>query len=470
MISITKKDIAWNYLGTILNQGMNVLILPFILRLLSPQELGLWYVFASVAALVQLMDFGFAPSIMRNISYAWSGAKELKSDGISGTNANKDRDYSLIGSLVSASKKIYLIISLSAGIVLLSVGSIYVNSLLPQNSEQMMLAWIVYALAVYINLYYSYLSAMLRGIGKIKETNQALVMSRALYVVSAIIGLLLGGGLLWMSASYLFSGLLMMFMSKIYFKRSIGHELDISHSGSKDQAANIMRTIWPNAKKQGIVTIGAWMTTRASTLICSSFLGLETTSQYGLSLTLINITGGIASLLFGSYAPELASLKINDEKKRYIKIFSRAISVQWFVAILGISMITFAAPPVLKAIGSNSKLLPTGTLFILGVVYFLEWNHSTFATLITLSNSVPFVKSAMYSGTSIVVLSFLSIWLTDFQIIGLILSQGIVQLAYNNWRWPKLVLDENNITIRDIITSSADEMRAVFNSKKSRDS
>ena len=81
MISITKKDIVWNYLGTVLNLSMNVLILPFVLRLLTVQELGLWYVFGSVAALVQLMDFGFAPAIMRNISYAWSGVISFIAEG-----------------------------------------------------------------------------------------------------------------------------------------------------------------------------------------------------------------------------------------------------------------------------------------------------------------------------------------------------------------------------------------------------
>lgn len=214
VISITRKDIAWNYLGSILNQSMNVLILPFILKLLSTQELGLWYVFGSVAALVQRMDFGFAPAIMRNISYAWSGASELRAEGIAEMGANGSRNYPLISSLLAASRKIYLVISSAAVVVLLSGGSFYVNSLSPSESEMMLVAWIVYVIAVFTNLYSGYWNPMFRNIGKTKEINQALLFSRALCVVSAAIGLMLGGGLLWISLSYLVSGLLLMFFHR----------------------------------------------------------------------------------------------------------------------------------------------------------------------------------------------------------------------------------------------------------------
>lgn len=458
VISITKKDIAWNYLGNILNQSMNVLILPFILKLLSAQELGLWYVFGSVAAFVQLMDFGFAPTIMRNISYAWSGASELRAEGIAEVQSDDSRNYPLISSLLAASRKIYLLISAGAGVLLLSVGSVYVKSLIPPDSEMMLVAWFVYSIAVFINLYYGYWNPMLRGMAKIKEINQAVLFSRVLYVVSSAVGLMLGGGLLWISISYLISGLLLMFLSRMFFKKSVGSDLEKFSSGSKNQTAEIMRTIWPNARRLGIVTIGAWMTTRANTLICSSFLGLEVTAQYGLSLQLINMLGGIAVLLFNSYSPELASLKINTLKDRYSRIFSRAITIQWLVSILGILAIALIGPPLLEAIGSQSRLLPVGIFLVLGVVYFLEWNHSTFATLITLSNRIPFVNASIITGTAIVILSLLSVWLTPLGILGLVLAQGAVQLAYNNWHWPRMVLQEDRMSIGGILGSSSREL------------
>ena len=76
-IKITNKDIVWNYLGYGITFGINVILLPLVLHFLSEEELGLWYVFTSIGALVTLFDFGFAPQIARNITYAFSDRKSV---------------------------------------------------------------------------------------------------------------------------------------------------------------------------------------------------------------------------------------------------------------------------------------------------------------------------------------------------------------------------------------------------------
>ena len=60
-IKITKQDIMWNYAGSIFNIGMGIFVLPFVLKMLTTDELGVWYVFGSIAALITLLDFGFSP-------------------------------------------------------------------------------------------------------------------------------------------------------------------------------------------------------------------------------------------------------------------------------------------------------------------------------------------------------------------------------------------------------------------------
>ena len=79
-INIGKKDALWSYLGVIFRFGANLIVLPLVLKFLTDEELGLWYVFGSIGALVDLLNFGFAPSIARNISYVWCGATNLKKE------------------------------------------------------------------------------------------------------------------------------------------------------------------------------------------------------------------------------------------------------------------------------------------------------------------------------------------------------------------------------------------------------
>ena len=59
-------------------QGINVILLPVILRYLNSAELGVWYTFTSLYGLAMLIDFGFQTIITRNISYLWSGHRVLK--------------------------------------------------------------------------------------------------------------------------------------------------------------------------------------------------------------------------------------------------------------------------------------------------------------------------------------------------------------------------------------------------------
>ena len=39
----------------------------------------------------------------------------------------------------------------------------------------------------------------------------------------------------------------------------------------------------------------------------------------------------------------------------------------------------------------------------------------------------------------------LSLRFTSLGLLGVVLAQGIVQLSYNNWRWPKYVLDDLDV-------------------------
>ena len=135
-LKVSRKDILWNYIGNILNIGVNILILPVILRILSSKELGLWYVFSSISSLTHLLEFGFNPTIMRNITYAWSGAKSIMKEGTNNSIYDDNPNYSLLRSLTISSKRIYFIISIIAYILILTIGTVYIMSLLPNKETK----------------------------------------------------------------------------------------------------------------------------------------------------------------------------------------------------------------------------------------------------------------------------------------------------------------------------------------------
>ena len=80
-ISVGKSDIIWSYIAKFLGTASGLLVLPFILNRLTAEEMGLNYLMLTIGSMVSLLDFGFSPQFGRNITYVFSGAKELAKEG-----------------------------------------------------------------------------------------------------------------------------------------------------------------------------------------------------------------------------------------------------------------------------------------------------------------------------------------------------------------------------------------------------
>lgn len=56
-IEIGKLDIVWSYISKFLGMASGVLVLPFILNKLSPEEIGLNYLMLTIGSMVYLFDY-----------------------------------------------------------------------------------------------------------------------------------------------------------------------------------------------------------------------------------------------------------------------------------------------------------------------------------------------------------------------------------------------------------------------------
>lgn len=210
--------------------------------------------------------------------------------------------------------------------------------------------------------------------------------------------------------------------------------------------------MWYNTYKLGIVTLGAYMVQQSNTIICSLFLGLEATASYGLSLQLFSAVGGFSIILFRNYLPLFNEARIKNDKRKLKKYFSMSVVVSWASYITGGICIVFIGDKVIQFIGSGTSLMSREILAFMFFYLFLEFNHgSIFSTFITTKNEVPFIVPALVSGFAIVFLSVAMVTLTSLGVWSLLLSQCIVQLLYNNWKWPSVVMKEMGMSISDLL-------------------
>lgn len=103
-IEIGKSDVVWSYISKFLGMASGVLVLPFILNKLSPEEIGLNYLMLTIGSMVYLLDFGFSPQFGRNITYAFSGAEELVKEGFSQKQISDTPNFRLVFVVISTAK------------------------------------------------------------------------------------------------------------------------------------------------------------------------------------------------------------------------------------------------------------------------------------------------------------------------------------------------------------------------------
>lgn len=444
-IVVGKKDIVWSYIGNFFKIATNILLLPFILKFLNDDELGMWYVFASIGQIVILLDFGFAPSLARNIAYVWCGATNLKKESVENIE-NARTDFSVLKVVLGTCRYFYLLIASCALILLLTFGSMYIDSL-EIKSSTVMIAWIIYAVSIFLNLFYSYYTSSLCGIGAIAENNIASVFSKVTQLVVSLILLKCNLGLIAVAVGYLASGLVLRIVSRILFVRyeGIGRVLkDVRVDHPFRKYYEMFRIISFNASKDGLVTIASYLSTQANTLICSSVLSLTSTGSYSLSVQLATFVSSIAAILYTAFQPSLQEKAARHDMIGGRKLMSIAFVfyiVSYGVLAIGVILLS----PAIRIFKPNFEISNI-MLLILLLYMFLYKSYQLFCSYISNMNTLPYVRAYLITAVFSTILSFLTAKYTGLGIWSLIISPLVVNLVYNIWKWPFVALKMMNDT------------------------
>ena len=429
-----KSDLLWGYAAQVLNIGLGLIMLPVLVRYMSPAEVGLWFVFITLISLVQLLELGFMPTLSRNFAYIYAGTQKLSAFGLQ-DNGNGPLNISLLANLVAAARWTYLWITLVAAAVLIFGGTIYITRLLqPEHDTFKVLAgWFALVVGSIINLYFNYLNAVLLGRGDVTAANKVVIGSRSIQVIFGVISVVAGFGLLGLGIASILSAIISRVLARRYvFTRQ--HPEMIGLVANAEGTKILIGTLWHNASRFGIVLLGVFLIWRANIFIASSYLGLEDAASYGLAVQIFTLLNTIATVPFNLSLPKLNSLRARKKNAEVYKTFSALLVSAIIMYVIAALFVLFMGNYLLDIIGSSTKLPNNWIMLLMAVVFLLEINHGTCSNFITTGNHVPFVHAAVISGLCIVVLSvFLA---PIYGLGGLVMSQGVVQVLYNNWKWP----------------------------------
>lgn len=442
-IKIGRRDIIWSYVGNFLKLAINIILLPLILKYLSDDELGMWYVFASIGQLVILLDFGFAPALSRNISYVWCGANQLSKEGFSvADNSDTDKEYFNI--VLTSCKYVYMVIAILALLILIFIGLPYVISL--SNCNDYIIAWIIYSIGSFLNILYSYYSTFLIGVGAIAENNKSAVISKSIQVLTTFILLKIGLGLIGVAVAFMISGIALRMTSRYFFlnNKDVKSILITKKIYDKwDKVKTVIIKVWHNASKDGLVMISNYLSTQANTLICSSVLGLAVTGTYGLAVQISTMISSISSIPFASIQPALQESALRGNIGNSKKLFYTSM-MAYSLSFLLLSLLLFSIGiPILQIFKPTLEFDAVVLIAILISSFIYQMYHLS-ASFISTFNTLPYTKSFIISSIISVSLSYILSVYTDIGVWALILPPIIVSMAYNAWKWPQAAVKKLN--------------------------
>ncbi len=444
--SVKRIDLIWGYSSLLLNVGGGMLLLPVLVVTLSREELGLWYVFMTMLALAQLLEFGFQPTIARQVAYLYCGATDIRGTGLPITEGSKLNSELLIN-VFYASKKIYRVISLLVAVSLLGAGTLYVNSLKFSGDLQIVYtSWCAFSLASIINLYFGYYNAMLQGRGDVTKVNKSIVISRLVLLIVAVILLLLKFGLIGMAVAHLISCVTNRFLIGRYFYDK-ENEFLIGAIPTKKLAA----ILWSGSWRMGLVQLGAFLIQRGNLFIAATCLGLSMAASYGLTLQIAMLIMAFSLQLASLLLPKMNAMQVSGNRDALVRMYSLSVVAGMLISIFSFFLIILLGDKLLELANSETKLLSTRLLLLLAVVLLLEVHHSISATYLTTCNYVPFLLASIISGIAVVSVSYFLVRWGGMGVAGLIVGQGLVQIIFNNWYWPIIAMRHLNVSFLNVL-------------------
>lgn len=446
---IGSADMVWGAGAMFMKVGAGVLLFPVVLSRLSSDQAAVWTIFTTIQILVTLLDFGFNDSFARNIGYVFAGVRQLKREGYQSLEhaaADEDVDWGLMKGLIFSMRLFYGAVTALMTILLLTLGTLYVNSLMWKYSGDVSEVWWSWWLLVVFmawNLYSMYYQALMQGRGLVKEFSKSVVLGYLSYLVVAVVLVYLGCGLIAIvGAQFLSIVIIRLLCRHFFYTKEMKSHLSSAKRGDYRQ---IISAIAPNAIKVGLTGMGGIIINKSSTFIGSEFLDLSTMASFGITMQLVVVVSRVAILVTTVYQPNVFEWRVTGDIPRIRRLFWISTAVLFACYILaGISIELFGNFLLVNILHSNTAIITGGVFWIMMLQSCLETNHVNAATFLLTKNEVPFFKASLISAAATLVLLIAGIVWLDLGLWGMVLAPTIAQGVYQNWKWPSVVIKELN--------------------------
>jgi O-antigen/teichoic acid export membrane protein len=417
----------------------SLLLLPLLLRQLPVEKVALWFIFLTIGSISSLAEQSLEPAITRYITYARGGVRELPKYGTRPGPARGQLDQKLVEVVVASARWLHVRSSVLNLVLLGTGGGMYLWLLASQTHIEVetLTAWGLFVVAQYLCGRLMVNIPILQGLGRTHEAFQALTLQRMGFLITAIVGIVLMPRLEVIAVSHFVSVVLGLGMARLRVRQLLAGKYV---TPKPEEVRTCVRDLVRGSWRLWVTRFGAFLIVKSNLLLVSSFLGLGVAGSLALSMQALEAINLLALTPLFSRLPRLYELRTGGLIQEIKQCVGGVLLIAWVTFCIGSLCLLWLGPQLLLLMGSKSTLLPAGSLALLLVTGFLEMNHSLSATLLLLDNRVPFMNAAVLSGVLIVGLSSLVLSQTELGVLGALAVPFLIQLGYNNWKWPREAL------------------------------
>ncbi len=427
------STVAWSWVFNGFRLASGLLLLPLVLRKLSTEELGMYYVLLSQVALAPVVDFGFSPTVLRFVSYVMGGAEAIQAQGV-GKSTCAGPNFGLLWQLFFTTRALYRVIAFILFVIAGVWGTYLVEMRIQETPSPNItrVAWFITLTATVLNVYSSWAPVFLRGMNEVLTSVRITVWASVVRFIIAVGLLLAGAGLMSLPLGDLVGSVIQQVVARrVCLRRLQGHP-----PPEKGHVWQNLRIMWPNSWRMGLLSVSGYLTVNANTAICLSVLGLTANARYGLSIQLVGVISGMAGVWTQVKWPVIGQQRARHDYAAIQRTFWPRLWLQYLTFMAMAVGLLLCGQPLLQLVGSGKQLLPSPWLGLLTLNAFLEAQVSLWGALILTENRFPFLWPSLASNLLSLGLSLTLVHTTSLGLGAFVLAPLIAQSLFTYWYWP----------------------------------
>lgn len=400
---------------------------PILFHYLPSPELGVWYLFFTVASFLFLSDLGLPSSFGRAVSYIWGGSCATKEGGIDAVPAFY-RQIPL-ADLYRSALLASLFMALIVALVGFPLASLYLQQVVTDPILQNRAHWalIIFLGGVVGTLLAAIPNACLSGLGDVGWDNAVRTGTQVSGFVLVLVFVPLYPDIRTLALIYLFQGIVAFLAGHWILVRR--HRLPGWFQGCSQLSA--IRKMYVESLPILVTRLGVWLVLESNLMIAGYLLGAARIPDFAALRQVVNMGMSISTSIPIALAPYAAASFSagNMDKVRYY--YQNAVRYSLLLAALWTAGLLVWAPRLLDAWLGTGHFVGYAVLVPLVLACFLELHHSSHCFFVWSTGRWPFMTSSVVGGLLNLVFAFVGCSYYGFA--GLAWGTLLAQLFTNNW-------------------------------------